>query len=75
MAPAYLFGPMLGISLPQELSLFNLLMLIRIIIATPPAWEIVLCVAILVVTIAGFIGLLMTGKRFTIKEIVRWVTY
>lgn len=61
-----------------------IVMLIRIIIATPPMWEIILCIGILIGTIAGFIilaskifrvGLLMTGKRFTLKEIARWITY
>lgn len=61
-----------------------IIMLIRVIIDTPPAWEILLSIALLLITIAGFIilaarifrvGILMTGKRFSIKEILRWVRY
>jgi ABC-2 type transport system permease protein len=61
-----------------------IVMLIRIIIVSPPIWEILLCIIILLGTIAGFIvlsskifrvGILMTGKRFSFKEILRWARY
>lgn len=59
-----------------------IVMLIRIMIDTPPVWEIITSIGILVGTIIGFIllaakifrvGILMTGKRFRLREILRWV--
>jgi ABC-2 type transport system permease protein len=48
----------------------------------PPAWQLALCVLIMLATIAGVIwaaarvyrvGILMYGKRPTLPEILRWV--
>ena len=59
-------------------------MFIRILISIPPASEILLCVAILVVTVIAVtygsakifrVGILMSGKRFKLGEILRWIRY
>lgn len=51
---------------------------------SPPAWEILLSMFLLVVTTIGAIwagakiyrtGILMYGKRVTIKELAKWLTY
>lgn len=61
-----------------------IVMLTRVLIATPPAWEILACIAVMLATIAALavvgarifrVGILMTGKRFGIGEIVKWVRY
>jgi ABC-2 type transport system permease protein len=73
-------------TLIRVLSLFPmsspLVMLVRVLVEPPPAWELILCFALLLVAIYLFAtlaakifrtGILMTGKRPTIGEIVRWV--
>lgn len=68
------------------LSLFPMtspiVMLIRILVATPPAWQIALCLLLLVAGVAGMaflavkvfrVGILMTGKRPKLGEVLRWV--
>jgi ABC-2 type transport system permease protein len=61
-----------------------IVMFIRILIAAPPAWEILVCVAILLITIGIVIlgaakifriGILMTGKKYTMREILKWIRY
>jgi ABC-2 type transport system permease protein len=61
-----------------------LLMFLRIAALTPPAWQLALSVAIMVVTILIFnwvasriyrVGILMYGKRPTLPEIIRWVRH
>lgn len=61
-----------------------LLMYIRIVVETPPAWQIALSLALLVGTIYAClaicsriyrIGILMYGKRPTLPEIVKWLKY
>ena len=56
----------------------------RLLIGSPAAWEVVVCIGILLVTIAATIlasakifrvGILMTGKRFKIGEVVKWIRY
>ncbi len=58
-------------------------MLVRVLIEPPAAWQVALSAAILVVTIVAFVllaaklfrvGILMTGKRFSLREILRWVS-
>lgn len=58
-----------------------IVMFARIIVSPPPFWQIALCVALLigaVVITARFAarifrtGILMTGKRFTLKEVLHW---
>lgn len=59
-----------------------LVMLVRIIVSQPPAAEIILCIGILLVSIPVIvmiaskifrIGILMTGKRYSLKEILKWM--
>ena len=61
-----------------------LLMYIRILVETPPAWQIALSLVLLVGTIYAIlsicsriyrIGILMYGKRPTLPEILKWVKY
>jgi ABC-2 type transport system permease protein len=61
-----------------------LLMLLRIAVKTPPAWQIALGYALtaaftwLMVRVAGRIyrvGILMVGKKPTLPELWRWVRY
>jgi ABC-2 type transport system permease protein len=58
-----------------------LLMFLRISVLTPPAWQIALSVALMLVSIALLtwvagrvyrVGILMYGKRATFPEMVRW---
>lgn len=51
---------------------------------SPPAWEIVLSMVLLVLTTIGAIwagakiyrtGILMYGKKVTLKELIKWLTY
>ncbi len=68
------------------LSLFPMtspiVMFVRILVSPPEAWQLALCLAILVATVAGMawlaakvfrVGILMTGKRPKLKEILRWI--
>jgi ABC-2 type transport system permease protein len=59
-----------------------LLMFLRMTAVSPPAWQVVLSMLLMVATIAGItwaaariyrVGILMYGKRPTLPEIVRWV--
>ena len=72
-------------ALARFLSLFPftapLLMFMRISVQPPPAWEIALSIAILLLTIWGVawfagrvyrVGILMYGKKPTFPEIIRW---
>jgi ABC-2 type transport system permease protein len=61
-----------------------LIMFLRIVVLTPPMWQILLSIAILVAGILALIwfaarvyrvGILMYGKRPTFPEIVRWVRH
>ncbi len=61
-----------------------IVMLIRILLDPPAVWEVLLSIGILTATIVVVVwmsskifrvGILMTGKRFTIGEILRWVRY
>ncbi len=68
------------------LSLFPMtspiVMLIRILVSEPPAWQIAVCLGLLAASVAGMallaakifrVGILMTGKRPRLKEVLRWV--
>ena len=61
-----------------------LLMFMRINVLTPPLWEILLNIAVMIATIFGAIlvmgkiykiGILMYGKRPTLGELWRWLHY
>jgi ABC-2 type transport system permease protein len=61
-----------------------LVMFARIVIATPPLWQVVLSVALTVLTIYGTlvvgariyrVGILMYGKRPTLPELLKWMKY
>lgn len=61
-----------------------MLMFVRILISTPPWWQIAICLALMVGTIWGLlllcariyrVGILMYGKRPTLPELVKWIKY
>ena len=61
-----------------------MLMLARALVSEPSAWEVALSVALLVATIYGVIvfsarvfrvGILMYGKRPSLREVFRWFRY
>lgn len=61
-----------------------ILMTMRVVLVSPPLWQIALCVVLSVATVVVLIklsakiyrvGILMTGKRPTLPEIVRWLSY
>jgi ABC-2 type transport system permease protein len=60
------------------------LMMLRIAIVNPPLWEVLLSMAIMLVTILGLVwvaariyrvGILMYGKRPSLAELGRWLRY
>lgn len=86
MASAIIMNP--SAPLPVFLSFFPftapIVMFERILVGSPEAWEILLCIGILIATVAGTIlvsakifrvGILMTGKRFKIGEVIKWIRY
>jgi ABC-2 type transport system permease protein len=61
-----------------------LLMYLRIVVQTPPMWQILASIAILSATIVGVmflcariyrVGILMYGKKPTLPEIIKWIRY
>ena len=59
-------------------------MFLRTAVSEPPAWQILLSIALLIATTIGLawfagrvyrVGILMYGKKPTIPEILRWVRY
>jgi ABC-2 type transport system permease protein len=61
-----------------------ILMFVRVMVETPPMWQIVLCIALMLLTTWGLLGLssriyrvgiLMYGKRPTLPELRRWLRY
>ena len=61
-----------------------ILMFVRVMVETPPAWQIILCIALMLLTTWGLLGLssriyrvgiLMYGKRPTLPELRRWLRY
>src|SRR5215813_845563 len=60
------------------------LMMLRIAVINPPAWQVLLSMAIMLATILGFVwlsakiyrvGILMYGKRPNLAELGRWLRY
>lgn len=61
-----------------------ILMFIRVVGEQPPAWQVALCLALMLATIYGLlalssriyrVGILMYGKRPTLPELRRWLKY
>jgi ABC-2 type transport system permease protein len=61
-----------------------IIMYLRIMVQTPPLWQIGLSIGLLVATIYGLVvlcsriyrvGILMYGKRPTLPEIMKWIKY
>jgi len=61
-----------------------IIMLVRIVVETPPLWQIAASILLMILTILGMIwivgriyrvGVLMYGKRPTLPEIIRWIKY
>jgi len=86
--PMVLISPMVmnpGSPMVVGLSLFPLtspiVMLVRVLVSTPAWWELALCISLLLATIYGIavfgakifrVGILMSGKRPKLGEIIRW---
>jgi ABC-2 type transport system permease protein len=89
--PIVLISPLImnpNAPLVVALSLFPptaaIVMFLRIVAGGVPAWQVLASVALLLASIAAVIalsakifrvGLLMTGKRFRLGEVVRWLRY
>jgi ABC-2 type transport system permease protein len=61
-----------------------ILMFIRVMVEQPPAWQLAICLALMLATIYGLlalssriyrVGILMYGKRPTLPELRRWLKY
>lgn len=61
-----------------------ILMYVRMVVQTPPWWQIALSIVLMLATIYGMVvlcgriyrvGILMYGKRPTLPEIVKWIKY
>ena len=61
-----------------------ILMFVRTLVETPPLWQIILSIALLITTIYGAlllcsriyrVGILMYGKRPTFSEVMKWLKY
>jgi ABC-2 type transport system permease protein len=61
-----------------------LVMFARIVVQTPPFWQIATCIGIMILTIyltlqltsrVYRVGILMYGKRPTLPEIIKWIRY
>jgi ABC-2 type transport system permease protein len=84
--PAVMNNPNGGVAIFSSLFPFtaSLVMFLRTAVSEPPAWQILLSIALLVLTAAGMawlagriyrVGILMYGKKPTIPEIIRWARY
>jgi len=76
-------GP-LAVTLSLVPLLTPLLMFLRIVVLTPPMWQVLLSVGLLVAAVAAVVwaaariyrvGILMYGKKPTFPELVRWVRH
>ena len=61
-----------------------ILMYLRVVVQTPPLWQVLLSIALLMATVYGLlivcsriyrVGILMYGKRPTLPEILKWLKY
>jgi ABC-2 type transport system permease protein len=91
MIPVFLISPIImnpNAPFVVGLSLFPLtasvVMFLRVVVGGTPSWQILLSIGIQLLTIALVVflsakifrvGLLMTGKRFKMGEIVKWLRY
>jgi ABC-2 type transport system permease protein len=84
--PAVLESPDGGLAIALSLVPFlsPLMMFLRIVVLTPPGWQIALSLGLLALAIAGAvwaaariyrIGILMYGKKPTFPELMRWVRH
>src|SRR5262249_12973982 len=84
--PGVMNNPTGGMALFFSLFPFtaSLIMFLRTAVSEPPAWQILLSIAIMLATTAGLawfagriyrVGILMYGKKPTIPEIIRWARY
>ncbi|MGE5412855.1 MAG: ABC transporter permease [Syntrophomonadaceae bacterium] len=84
--PGVMNNPSGGMALFFSLFPFtaSLIMFLRTAVSEPPAWQILLSIAIMLSTTAGLawfagriyrVGILMYGKKPTIPEIIRWARY
>ncbi len=84
MISTFVSNPDSSISL--FLSLFPMtspiVMLVRILVSEPPAWQIGLCLGLLVLAVGGMallaakifrVGILMTGKKPKLAEVIHWI--
>jgi ABC-2 type transport system permease protein len=86
MMTAVLRQPTAGFAVWMSLVPFfsPILMFARVVVQTPPMWQIVLSIGLLVAAIYAplwlcsriyRVGILMYGKKPTLPEIVKWVRY
>jgi len=77
-------GSLLGIVLSLIPLFTPMMMLARVVISDPPVWQVALSIVLLIASIYGVIlfaarvfriGILMYGKRPSLREILRWYKY
>jgi len=84
--PAVLEAPdgALAFTLSMIPGISPLIMFLRIVVQTPPGWQITLSIALLALAIVGVlwvaarvyrVGILMYGKKPTFPELMRWVRH
>lgn len=84
--PAALEAPdgRLAVTLSMIPGISPLIMFLRIVVLTPPVWQITLSIVLLVLAILGVVwvaarvyrvGILMYGKKPTFPELMRWVRH
>lgn len=84
MVSALVMSPDSGVSVALSLVPFTgpIVMLMRIVVGSPPAWQIALSLALVIGTTGALtvvaarifeVGILMTGRRFKLREILSWI--
>jgi ABC-2 type transport system permease protein len=84
--PAVIESPEGGLAVALSMVPFlsPLMMFLRIVVLTPPWWQIALSLVLLAIAIAGAmwvaariyrVGILMYGKKPTFPELMRWVRH